>query len=270
MAIINSLAIGKSVKSAGNLTFKTVRGRTIASQRITQNKSNTFLQIAQRGRFSTLSKCMQLVQLWIDNTYEKSKYGSSRNQFAKLNKNFNLNGLYNNIVNGSSRLLDGFAGSFANATNEKALKCKFVSYGSYPAIVNEATSIDSELSVGKATYNNIKNCGGYIVTFPTGVSFDKIELKVFALREISTFFDFEIVKLKQDINGTVSIDTSDSNIAIEVISESSKVTAENGIVSSLAIYYNTESTISNDCFFVVPFIEGKTVKISAPGFKQKA
>lgn len=34
MAIIRSLAIGKGSKSAGNITFRTVRGRTIVSEKL--------------------------------------------------------------------------------------------------------------------------------------------------------------------------------------------------------------------------------------------
>lgn len=267
MAIINSLAIGRSVKSAGNLTYKTVRGRTIASQRITQNRSKTFLQIVQRGKFSTLSKCMQLVQTWIDSSYEKSKYGSSRNQFAKLNKNFNLNGLYNNIINGSSNLLAGFTGSFANADKDNTLDCRYVSYGSYPAIVRENTIIEADVTVNGAGYKNLKNCGGYELSLVNGVPFDKIELRVFALRGVSVVMEYDVVKLKQEESGSIIIDTEDAPIALDVIAEGSKVVAADGVVTSLDISYNTEDTAKYDCFFVVPIIEGKTVKISAPGFK---
>lgn len=86
MAVINSLAIGKSVKSAGNLTYKTVRGRCIASQRITQNKSNTNSQQIARNNFKQASKVMTILQSWIDLAFEKSKFGSSRNEFLKQNK----------------------------------------------------------------------------------------------------------------------------------------------------------------------------------------
>lgn len=86
MAVINSLAIGKSVKSAGNLTYKTVRGRCIASQRITQNKSNTNSQQIARNNFRQASKVITILQAWIDLAFEKSKYGSARNEFLKLNK----------------------------------------------------------------------------------------------------------------------------------------------------------------------------------------
>lgn len=86
MAVVNSLAIGKSVKSAGNLTYKTVRGRCIASQRITQNKSNTNSQQIARNNFKQASKVMTILQSWIDLAFEKSKYGSARNEFLKQNK----------------------------------------------------------------------------------------------------------------------------------------------------------------------------------------
>lgn len=86
MAVVNSLAIGKSVKSAGNLTYKTIRGRCIASQRITQNKSNTNPQQIARNNFKQASKVITILQGWVDLAFEKSKYGSSRNEFLKQNK----------------------------------------------------------------------------------------------------------------------------------------------------------------------------------------
>lgn len=86
MAVVNSLAIGKSVKSAGNLTYKTIRGRCIASQRITQNKSNTNSQQIARNNFRQASKVITILQSWIDLAFEKSKYGSARNEFLKQNK----------------------------------------------------------------------------------------------------------------------------------------------------------------------------------------
>ena len=106
MAIINSLAIGKSVKSAGNLTYKTVRGRTIASQRITSNKSNTAAQASQRYRFGQSSLAIKLIQQYVDVCYEKSKFGSSRNAFFKTNPNFNFGGLVGELNEGLVTLSD--------------------------------------------------------------------------------------------------------------------------------------------------------------------
>lgn len=86
MAVINSLAIGAGVKSAGNITYRRTRGRTIASQRITENKSNTAAQQAQRGKFKVMTQFAALMSAYIDMAYSKTKYGSARNQFVTQNK----------------------------------------------------------------------------------------------------------------------------------------------------------------------------------------
>lgn len=147
MAIINSLAIGKSVKSAGNLTYKTVRGRTIASQRITTNSSNTYLQAAQRGLFGRSIQCMQLVLPWINNFFEKTKYGSSRNQFLKLNKKYTLGGYYGEITEGVIPLVEGFVTEAVNPS------IPFTSYGTLPAVVQETASADAAITINDTPYN---------------------------------------------------------------------------------------------------------------------
>lgn len=86
MAVINSLAIGNGVKSAGNITYRRTRGRTIASQRITENKSNTAAQQAQRGKFKVMTQFASLMSAFIDKAFDKTKYGSQRNNFIKQNK----------------------------------------------------------------------------------------------------------------------------------------------------------------------------------------
>lgn len=86
MAVINSLAIGAGVKSAGNITYRRTRGRTIASQRITENKSNTAAQQAQRGKFKVMTQFAALMSAYIDMAYSKTRYGSARNQFITQNK----------------------------------------------------------------------------------------------------------------------------------------------------------------------------------------
>lgn len=95
MAIIHSTAIGKGTKTAGQLTYRNVRGRVIASQRITSNKSNTPAQAAQRASFKEISQALSKIGFLINRTFEKSKYGSSRNNFYKINKDAlaNIEGL---------------------------------------------------------------------------------------------------------------------------------------------------------------------------------
>lgn len=86
MAIINSLAIGRARKSAGNITFRTVRGRCIASQKVsTAGTRVTTLSLTQ-ALFSLVNTFMQLHGTDIDVSFNKSKYGSARNYFFTKNK----------------------------------------------------------------------------------------------------------------------------------------------------------------------------------------
>lgn len=85
MAIISSTAIGSGQKSAGVLTYRRTRGRTIASQRVVTNKSNTTAQALQRKMFRHVSHIMSVLAFIINRSAEKSKYGSSRNNFFKNN-----------------------------------------------------------------------------------------------------------------------------------------------------------------------------------------
>lgn len=182
MAIINSLAIGKSYKSAGNLTYKTVRGRTIASQKITTNKSNTVRQASQRSSFAVLSRCMKLLQAYIDVAYEKSKYGSSRNHFARVNSKFNLGGVYPEITEGAVSLADGFMTSLMVAP-DKSVALNYVADGTLSCIVNEQlqtyTSVYFDDTISKTPFENVRAAaeGSSIeYIFPSGVKYSDVEL----------------------------------------------------------------------------------------------
>lgn len=86
MAIVNSLGVGRGRKSAGNLTYRTVRGRCIASQRRekTGNPSGN-ISLAQ-ATFSIISTFIRTHASDIDVSFNKSTYGSARNNFYKKNK----------------------------------------------------------------------------------------------------------------------------------------------------------------------------------------
>lgn len=138
MAIINSLAIGKSVKSAGNLTYKTVRGRTIASQRITTNKSNTMAQSIQRSHFGVCARAAQLIQVFINSCYEKSKYGSARNAFMRINKYYDAFSLIPEVQEGAIPLVDAFIPAFLNRVPEdRETYIEWSAYGTSPVINRE-------------------------------------------------------------------------------------------------------------------------------------
>ena len=182
MAIVNSLAIGKSRKSAGNLTYKTVRGRTIASQRITENKSNTIAQNSQRSRFSLSSQAMSLIAPYIDTCYEKSKYGSSRNAFFKENKNFNLGGLVAEIKEGVVTIADGMLLSLERS-GDVPQTIQLVSKGTLPATLNLPTAVRTSYTYNSQTYENISaysdNTNGYSVSLASPAKLDSVKIAAF-------------------------------------------------------------------------------------------
>lgn len=177
MAIINSLAIGKSFKSAGNLTYKTVRGRTIASQRITTNSSNTVAQSFQRGRFGATMECMQIFIPYINNFFERTKYGSSRNRYAQLNKFINLGGLLGEIKEGIVPLSEAFLLLFGRDNSGMLLdgSAYYASYGTLPCVTVETTVPGDKISIGVET--DFKVNSNVKFTFTTAPLQDSIRLK---------------------------------------------------------------------------------------------
>lgn len=87
MAIVRSLAIGKAVNSAGNITYQTVKGRTIAREKpVHVANPNTPAQQAQRSKMSNI------VAAWREWFFMTAKYftviqgyGSAYNEFVKRN-----------------------------------------------------------------------------------------------------------------------------------------------------------------------------------------
>jgi len=88
MAIVKSVAIGAARKSLGDLTYKHVRGRTVASQRITENSSRTSKQKEQRRSFSMMGKTTKSLRPIIDIGFSRTKYGSPQNNFTTTNKEY--------------------------------------------------------------------------------------------------------------------------------------------------------------------------------------
>lgn len=87
MAIVRSLAVGKAVNSAGNLTYQTVKGRTIAREKpVHVANPNTPAQQAQRSKMSNI------VAAWREWFFQMAPYftviqgyGSAYNEFVKRN-----------------------------------------------------------------------------------------------------------------------------------------------------------------------------------------
>lgn len=86
MAIINSLGIGRGKKSAGNLTYRTVRGRCVASQKQEKRGPVKGAYSIAQATFSLVSTFMRAHAADIDVSFDKTAYGSARNNFYKTNK----------------------------------------------------------------------------------------------------------------------------------------------------------------------------------------
>ena|SRR5690554_5260903 len=87
MAIISSLAIGKAKKSAGNLRYQTVKGRTIVAQKpVHVANPNTKKQQAVRGRMSNVVKLYRALNGIVSKSIKvKNKYASIYNTFCSEN-----------------------------------------------------------------------------------------------------------------------------------------------------------------------------------------
>lgn len=230
MAIINSLAIGKSVKSAGNLTYKTVRGRTIASQRITSNKSNTQAQGVQRSRFGAIAQCMQLFLPYVNNFFEKTKYGSSRNQYVRLNKFINLGGLYGEIKEGIVPMSRAFLLLFGRDSSGLLLpgSAYYASFGTLSCIVKETTVDGDRISIGVET--DFKANASVLFTFTTAPLRKDIKLKSYLVSAAgASKFDAAVPVYKE-----YTLEATDI-AALAVLGYKITVAETDNIVSSILI-----------------------------------
>lgn len=85
MAIINSVFMGRAKKSAGGATFRVVRGRTIASQKIAKKGTQTGKMSLNQFALACISRFAALKAGDISVSFDATTYGSKRNAFFKLN-----------------------------------------------------------------------------------------------------------------------------------------------------------------------------------------
>lgn len=86
MAIIRSMGVGAAKKSMGNVTYRTIRGRTIGSQKVGDRPLTRAEDVSlQQFVFGLVNRYMTLHAADINVSFNKTKYGSQRNYFAKIN-----------------------------------------------------------------------------------------------------------------------------------------------------------------------------------------
>lgn len=264
MAIVNSLAIGKSVKSAGNLTYKTIRGRTIASQRITSNKSNTILQSAQRSRFSASSQAMSLIAPYIDKCYEKSKYGSARNAFFKENPMFDLGGLVGEIKEGVTTLADGFLLSLQQSEDNMS-RLNLVSKGTLPGFITAATAVRASFTFAGQSYSNILAYSspndGIIVNLSSPAKPDVVSIAVFGFGKSG----LAVAIGKYDDGMPSPMFEGDTTLSAYFNRSRFTTDSTSGLVTSIQIAAELDAatTSSFGCVVAVPIVGNKTITTSA-------
>lgn len=266
MAIVNSLAIGKSVKSAGNLTYKTVRGRTIASQRITSNKSNTAKQQVQRDLFKNVSMSIALCRAYIDSCYEKSKYGSARNAFQRQNPKFTLGHWVGEIKEGIEPFAKGFFNAISRPTSgspqlsvmtQGSLACvpqiKVAVYPTYNASFGEQTNIP--YIDGKAVY-----------TFPSGIKFSDVSMTIIGImtdgiEALTGSFDDKGKFTAAEVGNQLALDFGNFQVT-SVIAD--------GLISSITVGTDTASVGEYNMIIAVPTSAGKVPTTFAGFVKEVA
>lgn len=257
MAIVNSLAIGKSVKSAGNLTYKVVRGRTIASQRITTNKSNTHLQEIQRDKFGMVSKSMLLCRNYIETCYEKSKYGSIRNSFYRQNPNFTLGGKVTEILEGLRTLTDGFMQSLERPENG-IRQLHFLSSGSLPCLVSMDIEETPSVEVAGNTYTNVRTINGStIFSFMSPFKLSEVTM-------IGVAFVDGILHVSEAVGNEMGQYRFNGAINGAIGGFTVNAVLDGELVTSISVSDGTPTTTpSAELFFFVPSVNGKVPNTSA-------
>lgn len=138
MAIVRSLAIGKARKSAGNLTYQIVKGRTLVREKpMHVFNPDTPAQQAQRAKMRNLVEAWRgWFQLCAPYFTKIDGYGTAYNQFIKLNMPI-ANTSWVNELSGEVWLRNNTCVSFGRF-GEASLSI----HGGWPPLVVSVESLD--------------------------------------------------------------------------------------------------------------------------------
>ena len=250
MAIIKSLGIGAGVKSAGNITYRFSRGRTIASQRITENKSNTPLQAAQRGYFKIMSQVAFLLAAHIEWAFDKTKYGSQRNNFIQRNKD------YMKEINAAS-VQQAMVGRVPINTFIPTL---FNMAGTKDApdvqVISAADGSVLMPSTVTLVHANSNVASTFAMNAPTPIDATKLQLQAVICRSteyniVQTGFDTNLVPTHSDLDGYINFGKEkEENGLYTQITFTGGVNIEAGDVILISLKYNGRP-------LTVPYVLGK-------------
>lgn len=227
MAVIDSVGVGRGSKSVGEFTYRYTRGRTIASRRITKNTSKTPAQVGRRGAFGSFVWMFSPYKWFFSDGYEKTKHGSSFNQFVHVNRELLGKSPYNSEVN--KKLIPNGTqlwNLFRTIFNSSVSHLKYATYGTLN-FVN--TSVDNN---NQYAYNTVsgtlytEDFKGITVTinsvFSDGRTFVK-EINLYNNGENPDFLKtYDFLSLGTN---TIKISTNKEQGTVEFLLNSSAVAA---------------------------------------------
>lgn len=215
MAVINSVGVGRGSKSVGEFTYRYTRGRTIASRRITKNTSKTPAQVGRRGAFGSFVWTFSPYKWFFSDGYEKTKHGSSFNQFVHVNRELLGKSPYNSEVN--KKLIPNGARLYSLVTaiiGNSVPHLKYATYGTLNFVdTSSLNSTDFVLNVvsGTAYCDDFKGFSVLInVVMNSGETFTK---------EVPLYQNTEYPEFSVSYNWVTTY-----AVSLKVVSESEKGT----------------------------------------------
>lgn len=209
MAIVRSLVIGKATRSAGQLTFRTVRGRTIVSQKRGPHATSRVVSSAEqqvRGNFKAALMLSTVLAPLFDFTSANTPLGTPRNRMtAILRRNMSYGNKIAEYVagdlslGGKSQVRELFSevagGDMPTEDFVDAMKQLFkytrAGYGTAAPIVDSVTvvtnedthTISAKLAITARVGDVIEGCGVSVAAggdlsfaFPSGVPGSRVLL----------------------------------------------------------------------------------------------
>lgn len=209
MAIVRSLAVGKSTRSAGQFTYRTVRGRTIVSQKRGPDATSRVVSSAEqqvRGNFKSALMLSTVLAPLFDFTSANTPLGTPRNRMtAILRRNMSYGNKIAEYVTGDiefgskTQVRELFrqvaGGDLPTADFVEAMEQLFkyirAGYGTAAPIVDSVTvvvakdthTISAKLAITARVGDVIEGCGVSVAAggdlsfaFPNGVPGSRVVL----------------------------------------------------------------------------------------------
>lgn len=191
MAIVNSIAIGSAKNSIGQITYQTVKGRTIARQKpIHVANPRTPPQVAQRNKMAKIVAAWRTFFFQTRPWWTVIKgYGSAYNEFVSQNMQYASDVV---IENGKiTSLPEGFYIS-SGKYGETAVSLHYSDNGKLEASVNDMQLLD-EMNPGDKM--------GYVLIDPTGQFNNQARTREINEFDVTTLRQGGKMELDADVDG---------------------------------------------------------------------